>query len=106
MSVEYAAISDSQTTSRRETKAVVTVRLWIAWSKDSHLAHTLDVSNHGVRLGGWGAEMKVGDKIEIQYRQKNAKFRVAWITAGTGSARQIGAECLEPGKQVWGEPFI
>jgi hypothetical protein len=49
--------------------------------------------------------MKVGDKIEIQYRQKNAKFRVAWITAGTGSARQIGAECLEPGKQVWGEHF-
>jgi hypothetical protein len=23
-----------------------------------------------------------------------------------GSERQIGAECLEPGKQVWGEHFL
>jgi hypothetical protein len=49
--------------------------------------------------------MRVGDHIEIQYRQKNAQFRVIWITAGMGSERQIGAECLEPGKQVWGEHF-
>lgn len=56
------------------------VRLWIAGSNDSHLAHTLDVSNGGVKLGGCRAEMKVGDLIEIQYRQKNAQFRVAWIT--------------------------
>ena len=50
--------------------------------------------------------MKVGDKIEIQYRQKNSQFRVVWITAGMGPDRQIGAECLEPGKQVWGEHFL
>ena len=89
----------------KRTKAVVPVRLWVAGSKDSHLAHTLDLSNHGVRLGGCRAEMKVGDKVEIQYRQKNAQFRIVWITAGRGSERQIGAECLEPGKQVWGEHF-
>ena len=87
----------------KRTKAVVPVRLWIAGNKDSHLAHTLDVSNHGAKLGGCRAEIKVGDHIEIQYRQKNAQFRVVWITAGTGSERQIGAECLEPGKQLWGE---
>ena len=90
----------------KRTKAVVPVRLWIAGSKDGHLAHTLDVSNHGVKLGGCRAEMKVEDKIEIQYRQKHAQFRVIWITAGMGSDRQIGAECLEPGKQVWGEHFL
>lgn len=87
-------------------KAVLPVRLWIAGSKDSHLAHTLDVSNRGVKLGGCRAEMNVGDLIEIQYRKKNAQFRVVWITAGMGSERQIGAECLEPGKQVWGEHFV
>ncbi len=61
----------------KRIKAVVPVRLWVAGSKDSHLAHTLDVSNHGVKLGGCRAEIKVGDKINIQYRQKNAQFRVA-----------------------------
>jgi hypothetical protein len=82
------------------------VRLWIAGSKDSHLAHTLDVSNHGVKLSGFRGEMKVGDKIEIQYHNKQAQFRVAWITPCEGSSeKQIGAECLEPGKQVWGVQF-
>ena len=90
----------------KRTKSVVPVRLWIAGSKDSHLAHTLDISNHGVKLGGYRGEMKVGDEIVIQYRHKQAQFRVTWITACEGSSeKQIGAECLEPGKQVWGERF-
>jgi hypothetical protein len=90
----------------KRTKAVMPVRLWIDGSNDSHLAHTLDVSNHGVKLGGCRGEMKVGDKIEIQYHHTRAQFRVAWITASKGSSeRQIGAECLEVGKQVWGAQF-
>jgi len=42
----------SGTTKRhsKRTKAVVPVRLWIAGTKDIHLAHTLDVSRQGVRL--------------------------------------------------------
>ena len=90
----------------KRTKSVVPVSLRIAGSESSHLAHTLDVSNHGVKLGGCRGEMKVGDKIEIRYRQKQAQFRVAWISIPKGSSeKQIGAECLEPGKQVWGAQF-
>jgi hypothetical protein len=59
-----------------------------------------------VKLGGCRAEMKVGDLIEIQYRQKSAQFRVVWITAGMSADRRIGAECLGPGKQVRGEHFV
>jgi hypothetical protein len=59
-----------------------------------------------VKLGGCRGEMKVGEKIVIQYRHKQAQFRVTWITACEGSSeKQVGAECLEPGKQVWGAPF-
>jgi hypothetical protein len=91
----------------KRTKSVVPVTLRIAGSSDSHLAHTLDVSNNGVKLGGCRGEMKVGDRIEIQYRHKQAQFRVAWIIAHEGSSeKQIGAECLEPGKQVWGAPLF
>src|SRR4029077_331034 len=65
----------------KRTKAVIPLRLLLWGSKDSHLAHTLDVSNHGVKLGGCQGEVKVGDKIEIQYHHTRAQFRVAWITA-------------------------
>jgi hypothetical protein len=97
-----------QTVKRRSkrTKSVVPVSLRVAGIEASHLAHTLDVSNHGVKLGGCRGDMKVGDKIEIRYRHKQAQFRVAWITVPKGSSeKQIGAECLEPEKQVWGAPL-
>jgi ribosomal 50S subunit-recycling heat shock protein len=88
------------------TKSVVPVRIWIAGSADCHLAHTLDVSNHGVKLGGCRGETKIGDKIEIQYHHKHAQFQVAWIISREGSSeKEIGAECLEPGKQIWGAKF-
>jgi hypothetical protein len=99
---------DVQIVKRRSkrTKSVVPVSLRIAGSEASHLAHTLDVSNHGVKLGGCRGEMKVGDKIEIRYRHKQAQFRVAWVISHKGSSeKQIGAECLEPEKQVWGAPL-
>jgi hypothetical protein len=101
-------VSRSDTTKRhsQRTKAVVPVRVWITGTKDIHLAHTLDVSRQGVRLGGYRGDMKVGDKIEIQYRHNQAQFKIAWITASKGSSeKQVGAECLEPGKQVWGAQF-
>ena len=91
---------------RRSTRtvSVVPVRLWIAGSEDSHLAHTLDVSNHGVKFGGCQGEFKVGDKIEVLYRHKHTQARVAWIIACEGSSeKRIGAEFLEPEKQVSGE---
>jgi hypothetical protein len=81
----------------------VPVRLWIAGSEDSHLAHTLDVSHHGVKFGGCQGEFKVGDKIEVLYRHKHTQARVAWIIAREGtSEKRIGAEFLEPEKRVWG----
>jgi hypothetical protein len=83
------------------------VQLLIAGSEGINLAHTLNVTNRGVQLGGFRGEMKVGDEFVIQYRRKQAQFRVTWITARENSPeKQIGAECLEPGKQVWGELFL
>jgi hypothetical protein len=88
------------------TKSVVPVRLWIAGSQESHLAHTLNVTNHGVRLGGYRGEIKVGDEFVIQYRRAQSRFRVTWIAARDEfSEKQIGAACLEPGKHLWGERF-
>ena len=91
-------------TGGRRSKRIISVepvRLWIAGSEDSHLAHTLDVSNHGVKFGGCQGEFKVGDKIEVLYRHKHTQARVAWIIACEGSLeKRIGAEFLEPEKRV------
>jgi hypothetical protein len=88
------------------TVSVVPLRLWIAGSEDSHLAHTLDVSNHGVKLGGCQGEFKVGDKVEVLYRHKHTQARIVWIMACEGSSeKRIGAEFLEPEKQVSGLEF-
>jgi hypothetical protein len=90
----------------KRTKAVVPVQFWIAGSKEGHLAHTLDLTNDGVMLGGFRADLRVGDKIEIQYRKKRALFQVSWITTREGSdEKQMGAQCLEAGKQLWGQQF-
>jgi len=83
------------------TKSVLPVRVRIAGSKDNCLAHTLNVNNHSVQLGGYQGEMKLGDTVVIQYRHKQAQFRVTWIITRKGSLeKQIGAECLEPDKQL------
>jgi hypothetical protein len=60
-----------------------------------------------VQLGGYRGELKVGDKIVIQYRRAQSQFRVTWIGARQGSSeKQVGAECLEPTKLLWGQRFI
>jgi hypothetical protein len=90
-------------TGKRRSKRIISVepvRLWIAGSEDSRLAHTVDVSRNGVKFGGCRGELKVGDKIEVLYRHKHAQARVAWVTTREGSSeKRIGAELLEPEKQ-------
>jgi hypothetical protein len=81
----------------------VPVRIRIDGDQGSHPAHTLDFSDHGVKLGGIRREPKVGDGIEVSYRHKRTRFRVIWIIAQQGSSeKQIGAECCEPEKNIWG----
>ena len=91
---------------QQRTKMVVPVRLWVRDDSGivrSHLAHTLDVSDHGVQLAGLDGKL-TGDQIfEVQYRHKRARFRVVWVHTREGSReKQVGAECLEPEKRIWG----
>ena len=86
----------------KRTKAVMPVRLWIGDSQKSHLAHTLDITAHGVRLGGFQGEVKVGDKICVQRQQKRAQFRVVWVSGREGYPdKEIGAEILG-NEAIWG----
>ncbi len=87
---------------QKRTKAVVSVRLGIDGDQRGHLAHTLDVSDHGLKLGGFQGELKVGDVIEVLSRHQRARFRMVWIVAHPGSSeKQIGAECVQPERKLW-----
>ncbi len=82
------------------------MRMLIAGRSETHLVHTLDISKHGVMLGGFRGELKVGDQIEIQYHHKRANFRVVRVIPREGSKeKQIGAECLDPDKHFWEMEF-
>jgi hypothetical protein len=88
----------------RRLKLVAPVRLCIVKNGNQqwHLAHTLDVSDHGVRLGGVHCDLKSDDAFELQYHHKRARFRVVWVTVLEGSQeKHIGAESMESQKDVW-----
>ena len=80
------------------------------WGNDSTgkvfnvLAHTLDVSTSGARIGGIRVALGVGDAVTIQYRQQKALYKVAWIgRPGDKTQDQLGVVLLEPERQIWAE---
>jgi hypothetical protein len=91
---------------QRRTKMVAPLRFRIigkSGNQETYLAHTLDASDHGVRLAGFRCDLKAGDVIELQYRHTRARFRVVWIATPEGLREQhLGAECVEPEKDMWG----
>ena len=93
----------------QRTSMVVPVRVRLAGTSgrgEAFLAHTLDASETGVRLAGFRGELNVQDAIEIQYRHKWTLFRVVWIRPmEKSSEKQIGAECMESDKNIWGAEF-
>lgn len=86
-------------------KAVLPVRVSgndIAGDSYSELAHTLDISPHGARLGAVRRQLEVGSQMTVHYRQRKAEFRVVWTKPLTpGGEQQIGLEA-GPQKDLWG----
>jgi hypothetical protein len=69
----------------------------------SGLAHTLDVTRDGARLGGVRNFLKIGDVIGVQYRHNKGRFRVAWVgEMNSPYSTQVGLEVVERGRDFWG----
>ncbi len=67
------------------------------------LAHTLDVTPHGARLGAIRHQLKMGATILVQYRQHKLHCRVVWMRLLEGTKEyQVGVELLVNGKDTWG----
>lgn len=72
----------------------------------SELAHTLDITPKGARLGAIHHKLKTGDKLTLQYRQRRIQFRVVWVKPMQGTSEyQVGLEGLGAGGENWGLDF-
>ncbi len=70
------------------------------------LAHTLDITPNGARLGAVHHALKIGDKLTLQYRQRRIQFKVAWVKPMDGTSEyQVGLEGLGTMGENWGLEF-
>ena len=97
--------SDNQRSASR-TKAVLPVRIK---GKDSsgaqfeELAHTLDATPGGLRLGGVRRELNVRDEVTVFYRQRRIQYRVVWTQKLKGTSEfQVGLQALTQDADAWG----
>lgn len=101
--------SDTMNQRRKDRmKAVLPVKVK---GKDSagatfeELAHTLDVTAAGARLGAIRRELNVLDEITVFYRQRKMQFRVVWVKKLQGTSEyQVGLQALaqDKDKEGWG----
>lgn len=98
----------TETKQRRgtRTKAVLPVRIkGIDTSGNSfeELAHTLDLTMTGARLGSVRRELNPDDEVTIFYRQRKMQYRVVWTKKMKGTSEfQVGLQALGQDKEAWG----
>ncbi|HXP17734.1 MAG TPA: PilZ domain-containing protein [Terriglobales bacterium] len=69
----------------------------------NELAHTLDITPNGARLGAIRQVLRTGDKLTLQYRQRKIQFRVVWVKSLTGTQEyQVGLEAIGSTGENWG----
>jgi len=93
----------------KRTKAVLPVRIKgtdSAGNAFEDLAHTLDVTSAGVRLGAIRRELNTGEEVTLFFRQRKLQFRIVWTKKMTGSSEfQVGLQALDHDREPWGLNF-
>jgi hypothetical protein len=91
------------------TKAVLPVRVKGIDAEGNvfdELAHTLDVTPEGIRLGSIRRQFNVLDEVTVFYRQRKMQFRVVWTRKLAGTKEfQVGLQAVAQDKDAWGMDF-
>jgi len=87
---------------RRSTRKKMVLPVKVLIDRDTHLAHTIDITPGGARLGALRQELKVGTTITLQRGAKRGKFCIAWVKQLAPGEVQAGVEALEPNDDFWG----
>ena len=98
--------TDSNQRRGSRTKAVLPVRIKGTDSLGKpfeELAHTLDVTPAGARLGSVRRQLNLDDEVTIFYRQRRMQYRVVWTKKMKGTSEfQVGLQSLTQDKEAWG----
>jgi len=71
------------------------------------LAHTLDLTPTGARLGAIRQELKTLDTLTIFYHQRRMEFTVVWTRLLDGKDEyQVGLQAFAQEKEPWGMSFL
>jgi hypothetical protein len=89
---------DKRKSQRR--KMVLPVKVVI--DQVTHLAHTVDITESGARLGALRTQLQPGMIISLQRGSQKAKFQIAWIRQLAPNELQAGIESLQPQNSFWG----
>lgn len=87
------------------TRMVLPLRVWVGEAADEsaqQLAHTIDISPIGGRLGGLRNELQPGQTITLQRGQQKAPFRVVWNKSLAPGENQAGIEAVGADRNIWG----
>ena len=67
------------------------------------LAHTLDLTPTGVRLGAIRHQLRALDMLIIFYHQRRMQFKVVWTRLLEGTREyQVGLKAFSQEKEIWG----
>jgi len=70
------------------------------------LAHTLDVTANGVRLGAVRRELNILEEVTLLFRARKMTFRVVWVKKLKGTSEfQVGLHTLTQDREAWGINF-
>src|ERR1700680_2540668 len=87
---------------RKSPRRKMVLPVKVSIDKATHLAHTLDITPRGARLGALRTQLKPGTIITLQRGTKKAEFRVEWIKQLGPNELQAGIESLEPQNSFFG----
>ena len=71
------------------------------------LAHTLDFTPTGARLGAIRHQLKALDTLTVFYRQRRMEFTVVWTRPLSGTSEyQVGLQAFSQEKETWAMNFL
>ena len=87
---------------RKSARRRMVLPVKILIDQTMHLAHTVDITGAGARIGGLRENLQQGAVIELQRGSRKAKFSVRWVRSLGPTEIQIGVESSELQDKFWG----
>ena len=87
---------------RKSSRRRMVLPVKVSVDQVTHLAHTVDITSTGARLGALRTQLQLGAIISLQRGAKKAEFRVQWIRELGPNELQAGIESLKTENNFWG----